>query len=68
MTNENPEWGQVFQKLSSTENDRNLPFDQASLEIDATLRYAEIVRLVDAFATLHITNLAFSRAATKVGN
>ena len=55
-------------ELESIFNDRSLPFDQASLEIDPSLQYSEIVRLVDAFVTLHITNLAFSRAATKVGN
>jgi hypothetical protein len=55
-------------ELESTFNDRNLPFDQASLEIDPTLKYSEIVRPVDAFVALHITNLAFSRAATKAGN
>jgi biopolymer transport protein ExbD len=55
-------------ELESIFTDQNLPFDQASLEIDPTLRYSEIVHLVDALASLQVTNLAFSSAAKKGGN
>ena len=49
-------------ELESILNDPDLPFDRAELEVDPTLRYSELVRLVNVFASLNVKKIASASA------
>jgi biopolymer transport protein ExbD len=51
---------QLRAKLQEILGDKTLPFDQAVLQADPTLKYEELIKVVDVFSKLDITKISFA--------
>jgi biopolymer transport protein ExbD len=58
--NEDSSVEQLRERLKTITADKTLPFDQAVIEADPGLRYEELMKVIDAFASNDITSISFT--------
>jgi biopolymer transport protein ExbD len=46
---------------------KELPFDQVLIEVDPRLKYSELMRVIDVYASLDVTKISFAELADRGG-
>ncbi len=54
-------------ELKAILEDPNLPFDQALIKVDPTLKYSELIKVIDVFQSLKLTKISFKELKPNEG-
>lgn len=51
---------EIDAELKKLYKNPDLPFDQALIQVDPTLKYSELVKIIDAFSRAEVTKISFA--------
>jgi biopolymer transport protein ExbD len=54
-------------ELKAILEDPSLPFDQALLKVDPTLKYSELIKVIDVYQSLKLTKISFAELKPNEG-
>jgi biopolymer transport protein ExbD len=54
-------------ELKAILNDPNLPFDQALLKVDPSLKYSSLIQVIDVFSALKVRKISFAELGPNEG-
>jgi biopolymer transport protein ExbD len=57
----------VKQRAAAIFGTKELPFEQVLIEVDPRLKYSELMRVIDIFASLNVTKISFAELTDRGG-